>query len=57
MTLDCNKKRAIFISKIHSLNQEFYFINVILKFFLWIYIFKMFKQKLHHLYMYVYHCV
>ena len=33
MTLDCNKKRAIFISKIHSLNQEFYFSNpdVILK--------------------------
>ena len=25
MTIDCNKKRAIFISKIHSLNQEFYF--------------------------------
>ena len=23
MTIDCNKKRAIFISKIHSLNQEF----------------------------------
>ena len=33
MTIDCNKKRAIFISKIHSLNQEFYFNNpdVILK--------------------------
>ena len=25
MTIDCNKKQAIFISKIHSLNQEFYF--------------------------------
>ena len=25
MTIDCNKKRAIFISKIHSLNQEFCF--------------------------------
>jgi len=25
MTIDCNKKRAIFILKIHSLNQEFYF--------------------------------
>ena len=25
MTIDCNKKRAIFISKIHSLNQESYF--------------------------------
>ena len=25
MTIDCNKKRAIFISKLHSLNQEFYF--------------------------------
>ena len=24
MPIDCNKKRAIFISKIHSLNQEFY---------------------------------
>ena len=23
LTIDCNKKRAIFISKIHSLNQEF----------------------------------
>ena len=33
MTIDCNKKRAIFISKIHSLNQEFYFnsSDVILK--------------------------
>ena len=33
MTIDCNKKRAILISKIHSLNQEFYFNNpdVILK--------------------------
>ena len=25
MTIDCNEKRAIFISKIYSLNQEFYF--------------------------------
>ena len=25
MTIDCIKKRAIFISKIHSLNQEFYY--------------------------------
>ena len=35
MTIDCNKKRAIFISKIHSLNQEFYFNSpdVILKLF------------------------
>ena len=24
-TIDCNKKRAIFISKMNSLNQEFYF--------------------------------
>ena len=24
MTIDCNKKRAIFISKIHSFNQKFY---------------------------------
>ena len=33
MTIDCNKKQAIFISKMHSLNQEFYFNNpdVILK--------------------------
>ena len=27
MTKDCNTKRACFISKIHSLNQEFYFSN------------------------------
>ena len=34
MTIDCNKKR--FISKIHSLNQEFYFNspNVILKLYI-----------------------
>ena len=25
MTIDCNKKRAIFISKMYSLNQEFHF--------------------------------
>ena len=25
MTIDCNKKRAIFITKIHFLKQEFYF--------------------------------
>ena len=33
MTIDCNKKRAIFISKIHSLNLDFFFNNseVILK--------------------------
>ena len=33
MTIDCNKMRAIFISKIHSLNKEFNFNNlgVILK--------------------------
>ena len=29
MTIDCNKKQAIFISKIHSLIQEFYFIVVV----------------------------
>ena len=29
MTIDCNKKRDIFISKIHSLIQEFYFIVVV----------------------------
>ena len=35
MTIDCNKKRAIFISKIHSLNQEFYFNSPELKTLEW----------------------